>query len=59
MAAVVEERTIAVRSTGAALGADVEGIDLARELTPETLDAIKQAWGRQSRAALSRPASRR
>src|ERR1700741_4108098 len=44
MAAVLERQRITVRPTGAALGADVEGVDLAQELAPETVDAIKQAW---------------
>jgi taurine dioxygenase len=35
---------IEVRPTGAALGADIGGVDLAQELSPETVDAIKQAW---------------
>ena len=33
-----------MRPTGAALGADIEGVDLSRELAPETLDAIREAW---------------
>jgi taurine dioxygenase len=45
MATVIERERIAVRPTGAALGADVEGVDLAGALTPETVAAIKQAWG--------------
>jgi len=44
MAAVIERQRIDVRPTGAALGAVIEGVDLARELSPETVDAIKQAW---------------
>ncbi|MBO0735542.1 MAG: TauD/TfdA family dioxygenase [Alphaproteobacteria bacterium] len=44
MAAVMERQRIAVRPTGAALGADIEGIDLARGLSPDTVGAIKQAW---------------
>jgi alpha-ketoglutarate-dependent taurine dioxygenase len=43
MAAVMERQTIEVRPTGAALGADIGGVDLAQELSPETVDAIKQA----------------
>lgn len=31
-------------STGAALGVDIEGIDLARNLDTETINAIKAAW---------------
>ena len=44
MAAVMQRQRIAVRPTGAALGADIEGIDLARGLSPDTVGAIKQAW---------------
>lgn len=44
MVAVLERQTVTVRPTGAALGADVEGVDLAKELTPETIEAIKNAW---------------
>jgi len=45
MAAVIEKRTVHVRPTGAALAADIEGVDLAGPLSPETMDAIKAAWG--------------
>ena len=44
MATVLEPQTVSVRPTGAALGADIEGIDLAQELSAATVDAIKQAW---------------
>jgi taurine dioxygenase len=44
MAAVLERQRVRVQPTGAALGADVEGVDLARELSAETVAAIKQAW---------------
>jgi taurine dioxygenase len=44
MAALSERQRIAVWPTGAALGADIEGVELAQELSPETVDAIKQAW---------------
>ncbi len=44
MAAVLERQTVMVRPTGAALGADVEGVDLGQDLSPATVDAIKQAW---------------
>src|SRR5229473_152429 len=44
MAAVLERQKVEVRPTGAALGADIEGVDLAREFSAETVDAIKQAW---------------
>ena len=45
MAAVIERRQVAVQPTGAALGADIDGIDLAGALTPESVAAIKAAWG--------------
>src|SRR5215472_9018934 len=36
---------IVVQPSGAALGADIEGVDLSgRSLSAETIDAIKQAW---------------
>ena len=44
MAAVMERQKIEVRPTGAALGTDIEGVDLAQELSSETVGAIKQAW---------------
>jgi alpha-ketoglutarate-dependent taurine dioxygenase len=44
MPAVLERQTITVRRTGAALGADIEGVDLALELPSATVDAIKEAW---------------
>jgi taurine dioxygenase len=44
MAAVMERQKIEVRPTGAALGADIEGVDLARDQSPGTVDAIRQAW---------------
>ena len=44
MAAVLERQTIQVRPTGAALGADIEAVDISRELSVDTLYAIKQAW---------------
>ena len=44
MATVLERQTVSVRPTGTALGADIEGIDLAQELSAATVDAIKQAW---------------
>lgn len=44
MAAVLQRQTVAVRPTGAALGADIDGVDLENELSPTTIDAIKQAW---------------
>jgi taurine dioxygenase len=42
--AVLERQKIEVRPSGAALGADIEGVDLAQELSSATVDAIKQAW---------------
>jgi taurine dioxygenase len=44
MAAVLEEQRVRVRPTGAALGADIEGVDLAQPLSAEIVGAIKQAW---------------
>ena len=44
MAAVLEKAKVTVRPTGAALGADIEGVDLAKPLRPETVAAIKAAW---------------
>ena len=45
MAAVLEREQVQVRPTGAALAADIEGVNLARALSSETVAAIKQAWG--------------
>ena len=33
-------------STGAALGVDIEGIDLAGNLDTETINSIKAAWAK-------------
>ena len=44
MATVLERQKVSVRPTGATLSADIEGIDLAQELSAATVDAIKQAW---------------
>jgi len=44
MAAVIDRQQVTARSTGAALGADVEGIDLAGALAPEAIAAVKAAW---------------
>jgi len=44
MADVLERQTVTVRPTGAAVGADIEGVDLAQPLPPATVAAIKQAW---------------
>src|ERR1700723_924232 len=45
MATVLDKAQIRVRPTGAALTADVEGVDLSGPLAPETMAAIKTAWG--------------
>src|SRR6266700_7272545 len=44
MAAVLERQQVTVRPTGAALGADIEGVDLAGALAPEIVAAIKAGW---------------
>ncbi len=44
MAAVIDRQAVRVRPTGAALAADIEGVDLAGGLTPETMAAIEKAW---------------
>ncbi len=44
MAEVLERQGVTVRPTGAAVGADIEGVDLAQPLPPATVAAIKQAW---------------
>jgi taurine dioxygenase len=44
MASDVEQQKVAVRPTGRALGADIEAVDLSRDLLARTIDAIKQAW---------------
>jgi len=44
MAAVIDRQQVAAHSTGAALGADIEGIDLAGALAPEAIAAVKAAW---------------
>jgi len=44
MAAVIERQQVMVRPTGAALGADIAGIDLSGPLTPAAVAAIKSAW---------------
>src|SRR5262249_36812923 len=36
---------VRVRPTGAALAADIEGVDLAGKLASDTMQAIKRAWG--------------
>ncbi len=45
MATVLEREKLRVRPTGAALAADVEGVDLSGSLSPELRAAIKKAWG--------------
>ena len=45
MATVIEREELRVRPTGAALAADIEGVNLAGALSPETVQGIKQAWG--------------
>src|SRR3984893_5183269 len=45
MAAVLDRQTLTVQRTGAALGADIEGLDLSAKLPAGTVDAIKEAWG--------------
>jgi alpha-ketoglutarate-dependent taurine dioxygenase len=44
MAEIIERLQVQVAPTGAALGADIAGIDLARSLAPETFAAIERAW---------------
>jgi alpha-ketoglutarate-dependent taurine dioxygenase len=44
MAAVIERQRLSVRPSGAALAADVEGVDLSQPLTPEISAAIRNAW---------------
>src|SRR6202158_1085943 len=44
MAAVTDRQQVTARSTGAALGADIAGIDLAGALAPEVIAAVKAAW---------------
>src|ERR1700676_5327051 len=44
MAAVIGRQQVAAHSTGAALGADIDGIDLAGALAPEAIAAVKAAW---------------
>lgn len=44
MATVRERQQVSVRPTGAALAADVDGVDLAGALAPEVMAAVKQAW---------------
>jgi hypothetical protein len=45
MAAVIERQNVTVQPTGAALAADIAGVDLAGAVGPETVAAVKAAWG--------------
>lgn len=45
MATVLDREELRVRPSGAALTADVEGVDLSGPLSPELMAAIKKAWG--------------
>ena len=45
MTAVMERREVRARPIGAALAADIDGGDLSGALSPETMAAVKQAWG--------------
>ncbi|MGA7262934.1 MAG: TauD/TfdA family dioxygenase [Stellaceae bacterium] len=40
----MKRQRIEVRPTGAALGDDIEGLDLAQALSSDAVEAIKQAW---------------
>src|SRR5271168_1830519 len=44
MAAVLERSTVIARPTGTALGADIDGVNLGQDLSPQMVVAIKQAW---------------
>jgi taurine dioxygenase len=44
MTAVLERQQIGVRPTGAALGADIENVDLAADHSAEAVAAIGRAW---------------
>jgi taurine dioxygenase len=44
MAAVIDRQEVRVRPTGAALAADIEGVDLAGAVSPETMAAVEKAW---------------
>jgi taurine dioxygenase len=44
MTDVLARQNVMVEPTGAALGATIEGVDLAQPLPPATVEAIKQAW---------------
>jgi taurine dioxygenase len=50
MVAVLERQRVTVhgvtvKPTGAALAADIEGVDLSGDLSPDVVAAVKQAWG--------------
>ena len=45
MAAVLQRQDFTVRPSGAALGADIEGVDLSCPLPRQTVAAIAEAWG--------------
>jgi taurine dioxygenase len=47
MAAVLDRQELNVRPSGAALGADIEGVSLAGGLSPELIASITQAWSDQ------------
>jgi taurine dioxygenase len=38
--------TLSIQLLGDAMGAEVTGFDLRRDLTPDTVEAINQAWAR-------------
>jgi len=44
MAAVLERQTVKIIPSGAALGADITGVDLSSELTADVVGAIEAAW---------------
>lgn len=44
MSAMLDTPQMKVRPTGAALGADVEGVDLSKALIPAEVNAINTAW---------------
>ena len=44
MSEILEAQTVTVRPSGAALAADIEGVDLAQPLPPDTIAEIKRAW---------------
>src|SRR5712691_8549234 len=45
LAMVLAWQQLSVQPARAALGADIEGVDLAGPLSPETVAAVKAAWG--------------